>query len=404
MEIQGLSLLDVVNEFGTPLYVYDEEKIKQQYSRMFNAFNIDKLKLNYASKALTNINILSLMNSLGAGIDTVSIQEIQLALEAGFAPENIVYTPNSVSIEEYKKAIKHGVKINIDNLELLQQIGLEFPELPICIRVNPHVMAGGHAKISVGHIDSKFGISVHQMPLVLRLVETLNLNIEGVHMHTGSDILDVEVFMYAADILFGIAKKFPDIQYIDFGSGFKVKYKDGDIDTDIERFGKEMSVRFNTFCRDLGRDITLMFEPGKYLVSEAGYFLVRANQIKQTTSTVFACVDSGFNHFIRPMFYNAHHDIINISNPNGNPRVYSVVGYICETDTFAWNRRINEIKAGDILLFKNAGAYCYQMSSNYNSRYRPAEVLIKDGKSHLIRERETFEDLLRKQVRLNVEA
>jgi len=403
MKIQGVDLLDVANQYGCPIYVYDAEHIESQYNAMKNSFALDNLKINFACKALTNINILSLMKKLGAGVDTVSIQEIQLALKAGFAPEDIVYTPNSVSFEEIEKAIELGVKINIDNIEYLERIGHEHPNLPVCIRINPHVMAGGHAKISVGHIDSKFGISVHQMPLVHRLIDTLKINIEGIHMHTGSDILDVEVFMHAAEILFQIASTMPDLTYIDFGSGFKVRYKENDIDTDIEAFGKEMSVRFRQFCNDYGRDITLMFEPGKYLVSEAGYFLVKTNLIKQTTSTVFVCVDSGFNHLIRPMFYDAYHEIINLTNPKGKPRVYSVVGYICETDTFAWNRRIPEVRPNDILAFKNAGAYSFQMASNYNSRLKPAEILIKDGEAHLIRKRETIENILSNQVRIKIE-
>jgi diaminopimelate decarboxylase len=221
-------------------------------------------------------------------------------------------------------------------------------------------------------------------------------------MHTGSDILDVDVFLKAADILFDTAAKFKDLEYIDFGSGFKVQYKIGDISTDIEEFGESMSKKFKNFCKNYGRDLILKFEPGKYLVSEAGYFLVTTNVIKQTTSTVFAGVDSGFNHLIRPMFYNSHHDIVNISNPNGKKKIYTVVGYICETDTFGINRQINEVKPEDILVFKNAGAYCFSMASNYNSRYRPAEVMVHEGKAHLIREREEFEDLLKGQVEISL--
>lgn len=398
-EIGGVNVLEIANTHGTPLFVYDSEKIVAQYTKMKNALaKVKKLKINYACKALTNVTVLRLLQSLGAGLDAVSYQEILLGLEAGFKPENIIYTPNSVSIEELEAAIKLGVKVNIDNIETLEYMGMNHPDKAFCIRVNPHIMAGGNAKISVGHIDSKFGISIHQMPLVERLVETLNIKIEGVHMHTGSDILDVDVFGHAATLLFDVARKFDDLQYIDFGSGFKVKYKPNDIETDMEQFGAMMSERFNQFCEETGKDLTLAFEPGKYLVSEAGYFLATTNVIKQTTSTVFAGIDSGFNHLIRPMFYGSHHEIVNVSNPVGKPKIYTVVGYICETDTFGWNRKINQITEGDVLCFKNAGAYCFSMASNYNSRYRPAEVLVHDGKAHLIRKRETFEDLLRNQT------
>lgn len=396
--IQGIPMLSLCEKFGSPLYIYDSQKMTEQYERLIGAFDIDQLQINFACKALTNINVLKHFKNLGTGLDAVSIQEIRLGLHAGFSPDKILYTPNCVGFEEIKDAIELGVNINVDNIEMLEQVGMAFPDVPLCVRVNPHVMAGGNSKISVGHIDSKFGISIYQMPLVHRLVETLGLNVNGIHMHTGSDILDVDVFLKAADILFDTAAKFKDLEYIDFGSGFKVQYKVGDISTDIEEFGKSMSAKFKAFCKSYGKPLTLKFEPGKYLVSEAGYFLVTTNVIKQTTSTVFAGVDSGFNHLIRPMFYNSHHDIVNISNPDGKKKIYTVVGYICETDTFGINRQMHEVKPGDILAFKNAGAYCFSMASNYNSRYRPAEVMVHEGKAHLIREREVFEDLLKGQV------
>jgi diaminopimelate decarboxylase len=263
-------------------------------------------------------------------------------------------------------------------------------------------MAGGNSKISTGHIDSKFGISIYQMPHVNRVVEANNMKVEGLHMHTGSDILDVEVFIRGAEIMLDVAKNFKDLDYIDFGSGFKVPYKPEDYSTDIELLGKELTKKFKAFCKDYGKELTLIFEPGKFLVSEAGYFFAKVNVVKQTLSTVFAGVDTGLNHFIRPMFYDAYHQIINVSDPSGKPRMYTVVGYICETDTFGWNRKISEIKEGDYLCFKNAGAYCFTMASNYNSRYRPAEVLIHEGKDFLIRKRETMEDLLQNQVEIEI--
>ena len=396
------TLLQIAKDFGSPVYVYDAEKIEFQYKRLTKAFSkVKHLKLNYAVKALSNISILKLFNSLGSGIDTVSIQEVQLGLKAGFKPESIIFTPNGVSLEEIEKAAKLGVQINIDNLSILEQFGTKHPKTPVCIRINPHVMAGGNTNISVGHIDSKFGISIHQIPLLLRIVENTKMNINGIHMHTGSDILDIDVFLYASEILFETAKHFKNLEFIDFGSGFKVPYKTGDIETNIEELGEKLSKRFNEFCKEYGKQLTLAFEPGKFLVSEAGVFLAKVNVVKQTTSTVFAQIDSGFNHLIRPMLYGSQHEIANISNPKGRERFYSVVGYICETDTFANNRRISEINEGDILCFKNAGAYCYSMASNYNSRYRPAEVLIYKGKPQLIRKRETFDDILQNQVEIN---
>ncbi|WP_034887950.1 diaminopimelate decarboxylase [Gillisia sp. Hel_I_29] len=396
-------LLAIADEFGTPVYVYDAEKIRFQYNRLKNAFsNVDDLQINYAVKALSNLSILKLINSLGGGLDTVSIQEVRLSLKAGADASSIIYTPNGVSLEEIEQVAQMGVQINIDNLSILEQFGTKHPKVPVCIRINPHVMAGGNSNISVGHIDSKFGISIHQMPHLLRIVENTGMNINGIHMHTGSDILDIGVFIYASEILFEAAKNFKDLDFIDFGSGFKVPYKPGDIETDIEELGEKLTQRFETFCKEYGKQLRLVFEPGKFLVSESGKFLARVNVIKQTTSTIFTGIDTGFNHLIRPMFYGSHHEIHNISNPEGKERFYTVVGYICETDTFANNRRISEIKEEDILAFSNAGAYCYSMASNFNSRYRPAEVLWNDGKAHLIRKRETFDDLIQHQIMVDI--
>jgi diaminopimelate decarboxylase len=394
------SLLQLAEKYACPLYVYDTAIIKSKYEKLYSAFDVPSLKLNYACKALTNINILKYIKQLGAGLDTVSIQEVWLGLKAGFDPSEIIYTPNCISLEEFSLAKNLGVKINIDNLSILEQFGQMYPDYPVCIRINPHILAGGNMKISTGHIDSKFGISIHQLPLLLRILETTGSRVEGLHMHTGSEILDTEVFIQGAEILFSLAEHFKELDYINFGSGFKVSYKNDGIETDVEDLGENISKRFRDFCKDYGNDITLMWEPGKYLVSEAGFFLVKVNVVKQTTSTVFVGVDSGMNHLIRPMFYDAHHEIINISNTEGRQRIYTIVGYICETDTFGHNRKLHEVREGDILCFLNAGAYCFAMSSNYNSRFRPAEVMIYNGEDHLIRERENLEDLLRNQVEI----
>ena len=396
--MERTQLLELAQKYGSPIYVYDTDKIESQYNRLTDAFStVKSLKLNYAVKALSNINILKFFKNIGAGLDTVSIQEVQLGLTTGIDPKKIIFTPNGVSLIEIEKVAKLGVQINIDNLSILEQFGQKHPEIPVCIRINPHIMAGGNSKISVGHIDSKFGISIHQVPHIKRVVENTGMNINGIHMHTGSDILDIDTFLRATEILFDVAKQFENIDFIDFGSGFKVPYKEGDISTDIEQLGLQLSERFNDFCIEYGKEITLMFEPGKFLVSDAGVFLAKVNVVKQTTSTVFAHVDSGFNHLVRPMMYDSYHHITNISNPEGRDRYYSVVGYICETDTFGSNRRIAEISEEDVLCFHNAGAYCFSMASNYNSRCLPAEVMVHQGKDYLIRKRQTIQDILHNQ-------
>ncbi len=392
-------LIALAEKYEAPLYVYDTAIMKKQYDRLVNAFSGTRMKAKYACKALSNINVLKYFKQLGAGLDTVSIQEVQLGLRAGYDPQEIIFTPNGVAFEEIRMAVELGVHINIDNIAILERFGHEYGDsVPVCIRINPHILAGGNSKISTGHIDSKFGISIYQLRHVERVVSSTGLHIHGLHMHTGSDILDIEVFLRGAEMLFDSAKHFKELQFLDFGSGFKIPYKPNDISTDIEKLGEVLTDRFNTFCDNYGKELELWFEPGKFLVSESGLFLAKVNAIKTTTATVFVQIDSGLNHLLRPMFYDAYHHIINLSNPEGTDRIYTVVGYICETDTFAWDRRIAEVREGDIIAFQNAGAYGIAMASNYNSRFRPAEVLIHESKDYLIRERENLEDLLSKQV------
>ena len=402
-KIDGLSVLEMCNEFGTPLYVYEGKTIERQYRKLTGAFKDVNVKIKYACKALTNISILKYLHSLGSGLDTVSIQEAKLGLLAGYKPDEILYTPNCVSFEEIQMAVDLGLTINLDNISILEQFGHTYGNtVPCCIRLNPHIMAGGNQNISVGHIDSKFGISIYQIPLVKRVVDTCNINVTGLHMHTGSDILDADVFLRGAELLYNAAASFPNLKFMDFGSGFKVAYREGDVTADIVSIGKKISKSFKTFCNSYGRELELWFEPGKFIVSEAGYLFVKTNVIKQTTSTVFAGVDSGQNHLIRPMFYDAYHHIVNASHPKGTKRIYSVVGYICETDTLGYDRQLSEVKEGDILAIHNAGAYGFSMSSNYNSRYRPAEGLVLNGKANLIRKRETFEDLTKNQILIEI--
>jgi diaminopimelate decarboxylase len=392
-------LADLANRFGTPLYVYHAEKIQAQYRALENAFEGANARFFYACKALTNINVLRYIESLGAGLDCVSINEVKLGLRAGFTPERILFTPNCVDFAEVEEGKELGVNLNIDNISILEQFGNKYGgSYPICIRFNPHIMGGGHYKISTGHIDSKFGISVHQMRHIERVIKTTGLHVTGIHMHTGSDIKDVSVFLAGLEVMFEVAEHFPDLKFVDLGSGFKVPYHEDDVRTDVADLGAKVKEAFRRYAAEKKRELEVWFEPGKFLVSEAGYFLTKCNVIKQTTATVFVGVNSGFNHLIRPMMYEAYHKIENISNSGGNPRIYTVVGNICETDTFAWDRKLSEVREGDYLVFYNAGAYGFEMSSNFNSRLKPAEVMVKGGEALLIRKRDEFEDLLKNQL------
>ena len=398
-DLSNEELIAIANEYGTPVYIYHAEKIGIQYKKLQTAFAACNARFFYACKSLTNINILKFVQSIGASLDCVSINEVKLGLMAGFSPADILYTPNCVDFEEIVAAKNAGVNINIDNISILEQFGNTYGNsYPVCIRLNPHIMAGGNYKISTGHIDSKFGISIHQMRHIVRIVQTTKLQVTGIHMHTGSEIKDINVFLEGLDIMLQTASHFADIQFIDLGSGFKVPYQPGESETDIETLGEKVAQAFSVFEAETGKKIAVWFEPGKYLVSQCGYFVVKTNVIKQTTAAVFAGVNSGFNHLIRPMMYDAYHHIDNISNPKGAERIYNVVGNICETDTFAWDRKLNEVREGDYLVFYNAGAYGFEMSSNFNSRLKPAEVMVLNGKATLIRSRDTFEDLLRNQI------
>ena len=397
--LSAKELISIAKEYGTPVYVYDADKISEQYSKLQSAFKGCNTRIFYACKSLTNVNILRYICGLGASLDCVSINEVRLGLMAGFTKERILYTPNCVDFEEILAAKELGVNINIDNISLLEQFGNRFGNsYPVCIRLNPHIMAGGNFKISTGHVDSKFGISIHQMRHIERVVKTTGLLVTGVHMHTGSEIKDINVFLEGLEVMFSMATHFPNLRYIDLGSGFKVPYQPGDTETDVDLLGEKVEVAFKAFEKETGKKLEVWFEPGKYLVSQAGYFIVKANVIKQTPATVFVGVNSGFNHLIRPMMYEAYHHIENISNSNGTQRIYTVVGNICETDTFAWDRTLTEVREGDLLVFYNAGAYGFEMSSNFNSRLKPPEVMVESGKPRLIRKGDVFEDLIRNQV------
>lgn len=396
-------LRSIADEFGTPVYVYHAEKIKEQYEKLVSAFASTNTVFFYACKALTNVNVLRYIKSIGANVDCSSINEVKLALHAGFPAERILYTSNGIGFDEIVEAKELGVIINIDSLSNLEKFGKEFGHsYPVGIRLRPNIMAGGNLKISTGHDKSKFGIPVDQVDKILAIVQQYNLLIKDLHIHTGSEIKDVDVFIRGIEVLFEIVPHFPELEFIDLGGGFKVPYEFGDSETDMNLLAQKVKEDFDRHAQTKGKNLQIWFEPGKFLVSECGYFITEVNVMKETASANFVSVNSGFNHLIRPMFYDAYHRIENISNLNGAEKAYSVVGNICETDTFAWNRKLNEVRERDYLVFYNAGAYGFEMSSNFNSRYKPAEVMVLNGKAQLIRRRDEFEDLLRNIIEVKI--
>lgn len=398
-QLSGDQLLQAAKKYGTPLYVYHAEKINEQYQKLVNGFSLLDTKIFYASKALTNINILRFIKEIGCNVDCSSINEVKLALFAGFSPQSILYTSNGIAFAEIEEAVAAGVHINIDSISNLEKFGKKYGHsYPVGIRMRPNIMAGGNLKISTGHDGSKFGIPVEQLSKVEEVVKANNIFIRTLHIHTGSDIKDADVFVKGIEVLFELIPHFPELEIIDLGGGFKVPYAPGDKETNIDLIAQKIKETFDNHPVAGGKKFQLWFEPGKFLVSESGYLLAQVTVLKDTGAVTFAAVNSGLNHLIRPMMYDAYHHIINISNPQGPLKKYTVTGNICETDTFAANRELNEIREGDYLVFLNGGAYGFEMASNYNSRFKPAEVLFRNNHASLIRKRDEWDDLLRNQI------
>jgi len=395
-------LNEAAQTYGSPLYVYHAEKMVDQYKNLINHFSNKSVCFFYACKALTNIHVLDVFKKAGCNIDCSSINEVKLAIHVGYDPSNILYTSNSVDFEEIKEAVSLGVHVNIDSLSNVEKFGMTFGgRYPVGVRIRPDIMAGGNLKISTGHDKSKFGIPAKQIKELKSLQEKYKINIATLHIHTGSEIKDVAVFLQSAVVFEQLLPDFPTVNILDFGGGFKVPYQSNEKGTDIALLGQEVNKVMADLSAKVGRNLTAWFEPGKYLVSEAGFFITKVNVLKQSGEINFAGINSGLNHLIRPMFYDAYHHIDNLTAPAKELKQYAVVGNICETDTFAWDRPIPTITEGDFLVFYNAGAYGYEMSSNYNARYKPAQVLFENGAHRLISRPDTFEDLLSLQMPLN---
>ena len=403
-QIQGLNVTDICKEFGTPLYVYDADKMEEQVRKFKTAFSGVKHQVKFACKSLTNLSVMKIMRVLGTGLDTVSLQEIRMGLSVGYKPEQIVFTPNCVDFSEIEEAVELGVMINIENIPNLIKFGKKYGgNKPVFVRMNPFIMAEMNSeKVDWWHKQSKFGISVKQLEEAHDIISEYDMNVCGIHIHSSSVIMNPEIFMKGAEAVFELAKQFKDLKFVDFGGGIKVKYKPEDEVIDVNALGEGLKKLVDKFEKETNKEIELWFEPGRYLVSECGHLLVEANVIKNNGTRDFVGVNSGFNHLIRPMMYDSYHEIINVTNPDGKPNTYTVVGNICEIDNFAVDRALPEVREYDILSIENAGAYGYSMASNYNSRFRPAEVIIYNGQALLSRKRDTYEDLVKNQIVLDI--
>ena len=408
LAIGGADALDLAQEYGTPLYVVDEMRVRENYRRVYQAFSQEykKFQIFYAAKANTSLAVMRILEEEGSGIDAVSPGEIYTSLLAGFEPERILYTGNNITTTELEFALKSGVRINVDSVSQLQRLA-ELPRsdgLKISFRVNPMVGAGHHDHCITGGELSKFGIMEHEAVDVYNMALDLGFRPVGIHTHIGSGILDPEPFKLAVKVLMDVAGQVHgetgvNFEFIDFGGGLGIPYTPDEPQLEIETFAREITRLFKEKIYEYGlNNPTLCIEPGRYIVGDASYLLTRVNTVKQSYRK-FVGVDAGFNTLLRPTMYGSYHHILVGDKPEARAQEnLDVAGNICESgDLFARERPLPKIKEGDVLAIMNAGAYAFSMASQYNSRPRPAEVLVRKGEVDIIRERETFADLLSKQ-------
>ncbi len=391
----------LLKEYGSPLYIYNETVIRERIRELQHAFRGWKnTRFLYACKANSNPHILALLREEGAWLDCVSPWEVEFGLLAGFAPEQILFTVNNMSDEDMHFAVQKEVLITIDSLSRLERFGQAYPNRRVCIRLTPGVQSGHHDKVMTGHAGSKFGILFEEIPQVLAIAQRYHIHIAGLHEHTGSGI-QLDKALQSMRNMMSVAKVFPELEFLDFGGGFPIPYRETDEPIDLEQFGREAIMLLREFCRTYGRELNLYFEPGRYLVAEAGILLCTVNTLKNRSAenrTIIAGVDTGFNHLIRPVLYGSYHHITNMSSQNEKAKEYEkydIAGNICETgDVFCKDREIMAIREGDVLAIHDVGAYGMSMASNYNSRPFPAEILLtSSGSWQLIRRKQQFNDM-----------
>jgi len=408
LDIGGADTLELARSYGTPLYVIDETRVRENYQKVYKAFsqNYQDFQIFYAAKANTNLAVMRILEQEGSCIDAVSPGEIYIALLAGFEPGRILFTGNNVTTEELKFALESRVRINLDSVSMLERLaGLPGAEgTKISFRINPMVGAGHHDHCITGGELSKFGIMEEEAVSVYQMAVDLGFRPVGIHSHIGSGILDPEPFMLAVKTLMDVAGRVHSeigikFQFIDFGGGLGIPYTPEESPLEIEEFALEITSLFKDKLYEHEIDNpTMCIEPGRYIVGDAAYLLTRVNTVKQSYRK-FIGVDAGFNTLLRPTMYDSYHHILVADKPEAQPtQEIDVAGNVCESgDLFARDRSLPEILEGDVLAIMNTGAYSFSMASQYNSRPRPAEVLVHNGKLDVIRERETFADLLSKQ-------
>jgi diaminopimelate decarboxylase len=394
------ALLEAAERFGTPTYAYVEETLRRQCRRLRALTRGVPARLLYAMKANPNPSILRVMKNEGLGLDVVSPGEQMLAQRLGFAPERVLFSANNMTDAAMRQAQEAGALLNIGERPRLEAFGHAYPGARVCLRLNPNVEAGHHEHVVTADAASKFGIPVGEVESARAIAERHGLQIVGLHQHIGSGIRDVERFGQAVRVLLGAAEGFADLEFVNVGGGLGIPYRPGEDPIDAEQFRQAVVQPLRNFRNarpGASEGFSFWFEPGRFLVAEAGVLLMRVNTIKRASGRVFAGTDSGMGHLMRPAVYEAYHGLYNLSNPNGALELYDVVGNVCEGgDVFARGRRVQQIREGDVLAVLDAGAYGQAMASTYNLRPLPAEAMIRPGGTpELVRHRRTAEELAR---------
>ncbi|MDR2900449.1 MAG: diaminopimelate decarboxylase [Treponema sp.] len=396
---------DLVKEYGSPLYVYNESILRERCRELKSLVDYPRFFVNYSVKANTSLAILKIVHEEGLLADVLSPGEMFLNLKAGFKPEEIFFVSNNAGDEEFLFAIERGILVSVDSVSQLERYGKLNPGGRVAVRFNPGVGAGHHKKVVTGGSETKFGVNAEYIADVKSLLEKYDLKLAGINQHIGSLFMTGEPYIDGVKNLLEIAKQFDGLEFIDIGGGLGIPYhkQEGEVRLDLKALGEKLSPILNDFAAAYGGNLSFKMEPGRYVVAECGVLLGKVNAIKHNGTKKFIGTDIGFNVLMRPVMYDAHHDIeiYRSSNvPSVKEEAVTIVGNICESgDILAADRLLPEIHEDDVLGVLDAGAYGYAMGSIYNSRPRPAEIMIKeDGSVVLTRKRGTLEQLLANQI------
>lgn len=399
----GLSPEKLVNKYGSPLYVYNENVLRARCREIKKLLPYPWFSVNYSIKANSNLELLKIVRSEGLNGDAMSPGEIFLLKKAGFLPHQILYIGNNVSADEMKYAVDNGITVSVDSLSQMETLGKINEGGKVSVRFNPGIGAGHHEKVVTAGNRTKFGVESSMVEEVKRIAKRYSMKITGINQHIGSLFLDGKPYIEGVKALLKIALEFDGLEFIDLGGGFGIPYKSmhGEGRLDMSDLSDQLKTILLEWMEDYGREVNIKVEPGRYIVAESGILLGRVHSVKNNYGTKYIGTDIGFNVLMRPVMYDSYHEITvfrdGIRVSCDEKEKVTVVGNICETgDILAKDRSLPPVKEGDILAIMDAGAYGYSMCSNYNLRLKPAEVLLtSDENERLIRRRDTLEDLVK---------